>query len=79
MVMVAEIWPSLLRVVRDGSYGQADRSGEWDGMVGELVRKVRRTRVESGTVVGELVRKVRRTRVESGTVVGELVRKVRRT
>jgi hypothetical protein len=31
-----------LRIVKDGKYGNENRNGEWDGMVGELVRRVRK-------------------------------------
>jgi hypothetical protein len=29
-----------IQVVKDGKYGNEDVYGEWDGMVGELVRRV---------------------------------------
>jgi len=29
-----------IQVVKDGKYGNENRQGEWDGMVGELVRRV---------------------------------------
>lgn len=34
------ILPDVLNIVKDGNYGAENESGGWNGMVGELVRRV---------------------------------------
>ena len=35
-----KFFPDELRLVKDKVYGSKNQHGEWDGMVGELIRKV---------------------------------------
>lgn len=30
----------IFRIVKDGNYGQKIKNGSWDGMIGELTRRV---------------------------------------
>ena len=31
----------VIKLVKDGKYGQKERNGEWTGMIGEVIRKVK--------------------------------------
>ena len=41
-----------IQLVKDGKYGAIEESGEWNGMVGELTRKVSEKRHSYPTIYG---------------------------
>ena len=43
-----------LRLVNDGKYGEKMNNGTWNGMVGELTRKVRQSRSSSSSSFNSL-------------------------
>lgn len=40
-----------VEIVKDGKYGAASGDGEWDGMIGELIRNVSRTTDRQNLVI----------------------------